>query len=350
MVITFWFWFRTWHADESERPSRWITYRRWIHIILLALVAVWWALCDLRRAGSSVHLSQMDSVFFRPVLFWALPVSVVAAIQLFCYSRDRTFLGRRWTTTDTVRLAFWRTISPTFALLLVAAAFNALYGRNLVGFFWLFAAAIAALVGTSRLRAAEGLNFRRVKSGELYKRAITMAREMKVSLKEVSVVPAGRGRLTNAYGLSKMIAVTDNYGKFLSSAELDSVIAHELGHLKARHGRKKLLLIATVFVVGALIAYLLPATSIPFRPLFDILIVFVPILMLCSLSRRFEYAADRFSVDFTRNPDAAVQSLTNLHRITETPTHFDRLIEPFMTHPSLTRRIRAIREEWDQRR
>jgi len=48
-----------------------------------------------------------------------------------------------------------------------------------------------------------------------------MAKDMKTPLKRVYVVPAGRGHLTNAYGLSESIAVTDNYGKFLDRAELD---------------------------------------------------------------------------------------------------------------------------------
>jgi hypothetical protein len=30
-------------ADQSERTSRWIAYRRWIQIILVATVAAWWA-------------------------------------------------------------------------------------------------------------------------------------------------------------------------------------------------------------------------------------------------------------------------------------------------------------------
>jgi hypothetical protein len=45
----------------------------------------------------------------------------------------------------------------------------------------------------------------------------------------VYVVPVDRGHFTNAYGAGHTIAGTDNYGKFLTSAELDLVIGHELG-------------------------------------------------------------------------------------------------------------------------
>jgi len=143
-------------------------------------------------------------------------------------------MGRRWTATDLLRLALWRTVSPTFAMLLVATGFDAMYSRRLTGIFWLVFAAILAMVGTFRLRVAEGIKLQRVKSGELYKRAFVMAKDMRTPLKRVYVVPAGRGHLTNAYGLPESIAVTDNYGKFLDRAELDFVIGHELGHVKGK--------------------------------------------------------------------------------------------------------------------
>ena len=83
----------------------------------------------------------------------------------------------------------------------------------------------------------------------------------------------------------------------------------------------------------------------PFRPLFDVLVVFVPMLTFYFLSRRFEYAADAAGVELTRDPEAAIHALVNLHRITEAPMHCDKLTELFMTHPALTRRARAIGEE-----
>ena len=159
------------------------------------------------------------------------------------------------------------------------------------------------------------------------------------------VVPAGRGHLTNAYGASQTIAMTDNYSKFLTSAQLDFVIGHELAHAKAKHGRKKLLVTAAVFASIALVGFVMSPFLIPFRPLLDISVMFVPILTFYFLSRRFEYAADAAGVELTRDPETAIHALVNLHRITATPMHCDNLTELFMTHPSLTRRARAIGEK-----
>jgi hypothetical protein len=79
------------------------------------------------------------------------------------------------------------------------------------------------------LRLAEGLKMRGVKSGELYKRTVYLARQMKVPVKQVMMVPPGRGQLTNAYSLgSGSIAMTENYSQFLVGAQLDAVIGHDM--------------------------------------------------------------------------------------------------------------------------
>jgi Zn-dependent protease with chaperone function len=315
-------------SEESAGTSKWIAFRRGLHVAILAATAAWWALWGV----------QGYSAF----LFFAVPVGVVFVLHAVCYSLDRTFMGRRWTATDVLRLALWRTVSPTVALLLVATGFNAMYGRRPAGIFWLIFAAILAMVGTFRLRVAEGIKLQRVKSGELYKRAFAMAKDMRTPLKRVYVVPAGRGHLTNAYGLSESIAVTDNYGKFLDRAELDFVIGHELGHVKGKHGRKKLLTMTIVFATLAVVCFFFPSRLIRFRWFLDFFLLLVPMLTFYFVSRRFEYAADKRSVEFTHDAKAAIRALGNLYDFTQAPTRCDGFSELFMTHPSLEHRAAAI--------
>jgi Zn-dependent protease with chaperone function len=336
-------------VDESVRPSRWIAYRRCIQIILLATVAAWWAVWDFDKGPAFIwrlttRISWLDPTVGKAFLFWGLPLAGNAVIQLICYSLDRVFLRRGWTSIDLLRLTLWRTVSPTVAILFLATGFDAIYGRRLVGTVWLLIAAILAVLGMVRLRSAEGMKLQPVKGGELYKRAFFLAKETKTHLKTVYIVPAGRGRLTNAYGASQSIAVTDNYGKFLTNAQLDFVIGHELAHAKGKHGRKRLLITAAVAVGMALTSFILSPFVFRFRPILDVLVVFVPILTFYFLSRRFEYAADAFGVELTRDPETAIHALVNLHRITEVPMHCNRVIELFMTHPAFTRRARAIGE------
>jgi Zn-dependent protease with chaperone function len=331
-----------------EKTATWITSRRWIQIVLLGMVAAWWALWDLR--GESIvsrlalHLRWIDTALLKVAVFWLIPIGIVVVVQSICYSLDRAFMERRWTASDLLRLVLWRTVSPTVALLLVAVGFDAIYDRRLVGVLWLVAAAIAAILGTVRLRSAEGMKLQRVKSGELYKRAFVMAKNMRTPLKRVYVVPAGRGHLTNAYGLSESIAVTDNYGKFLTSAQLDFVIGHELGHVKKKHGRKKLLIVTVVYAILAVPCFFLAPALTPLRPLLDFCVIFAPTLAFYFFSRRFEYAADRASVEFTQDSKAAIHALANLYRFTQAPTYCDRVTELFMTHPAFVRRACAIGE------
>jgi Zn-dependent protease with chaperone function len=287
--------------DESPTTSRWIALRRGLHVAMLVNVAAWWALWDIQSHSVlipklALRFGWTDAAFLKPLLFFVLPVGTIFALHAVCYSLDRTFIGRRWTATDVMRLAFWRTTSPTIAMLLVATGFDAMYGRRLAGIFWLIFAAIVAMLGTFRLRVAEGIKLQRVKSGELYKRAFAMAKDMRTPLKRVYIVPAGRGHLTNAYGLSESIAVTDNYGKFLDRAELDFVIGHELGHVKGKHGRKKLLMMIIVFATLAVICFFFPPILIRFRPLLNFFLLLMPTLTFYFFSRRFEYAADKSSV------------------------------------------------------
>ena len=337
-------------GKKSGKTSRWIACRRWTQIIALATVAAWWAFWDSTAGVAFVsrltlRLNSVDPLLARIFLFWGLPIAGIAAIQLACYSLDRVFFMRRWTTIDLLRLTLWRTVSPTIALLFLATGFSAIYDRRFVGILWLVIAAIVAIGGMLRLRSAEGMKLQEVKGGEVYKRAFALAKVTKTPLKRVYVVPAGRGHLTNAYGASHMIAVTDNYGKFLTNAQLDFVIGHELGHAKGKHGRKKLVITAGVIAAMAAACFSIGTFLFPYRALLDIVIVFVPVLTFYSLSRHFEYAADAAGVELTRNPMTAIRALVNLHSVTEAPMDCDKVTELFMTHPALTRRARAIGEK-----
>jgi hypothetical protein len=170
-------------ADQSK-TSRWMAYRRWIQIFLLATLAAWWVFWDFDIGAAfisklTLRLSWLDPTLATAFLFWGLPIGGVAFVQLTCYSLDRVFLGRRWTLIDLLRLTLWRTVSPTVVILLLASGFNAFYERRLMGIVWLVIAAMLAMLGMLRLRSAEGMKLQEVKGGELYKRAFVLAKKTK---------------------------------------------------------------------------------------------------------------------------------------------------------------------------
>jgi Zn-dependent protease with chaperone function len=228
----------------DQQPAKWVGHARIVSLVMIFAVPVWWSSC-FALSKSNVNLGFITSAAAWVVLLLPLSMSMLTA-RLVIYRANAYIFGRQWTGRDILRLAFWRTVSSTFALLVFAIGIEDIHGRNFVGIAWILGAGIAALVGKLQLREAEGLILRPVKSGELYKRSIVMSKRMGIHLQQVCVVPFGRGRLTNAYGGSERIAVTDDYGHWLHGSQLDFVIAHELAHVKQKDARKTLMAVAGI--------------------------------------------------------------------------------------------------------
>jgi Zn-dependent protease with chaperone function len=122
---------------------------------------------------------------------------------------------------------------------------------------------------------------------------------------------------------------------------LDFVICHELTHVKLRDGRKKLLSMLILFSALALTLFCLQPIALRFRFAVDVLVIVGPTLAYYFISRRFEYAADRGAVEVTSDPETAILALTNLYRMNNTAS-CGRLLELFLTHPIMERRVAAI--------
>ena len=347
IALTVWLRSRALRANELERPTKWIAYGQWLQVICICTVAAWWSLWDFQRVPALIRTQLLGTTSLDPalatlILFMVLPLGAVAIARLIASAASRTIFTTKWTATDLVRLTFWGTASSTLVFLLVAIGFDAAYSRSWTGILWVLAAGFLRVVGMSRYRSAEGTRFRRVKSGEVYKRAFSLAKSMNVNLNRVHVVPTGRGHLTNAHGWPRSIAVTENYGKFLHGPELDFIIGHELSHGKELHGIKNLAVAPIVLCVLAPLCCLLPANLVSLRPILDIVVILLPVLIARFISRRFEFAADAASVAFTENPEAATQALVNLNHLIQAPAHRNEILELFATHPALNRRIEAI--------
>jgi Zn-dependent protease with chaperone function len=276
------------------------------------------------------------------LLFWAPPTVSLGIFLLLCYTFDQNIFRLKWTRTNAVRQAWWRLVSFVIPLLLVAGGFDTILNRKIRGIAWLLAAGVVSKVGTGFLRRAQGIKFNKLKSGELRNRALSMASRMGVTLDSVYVVPAGKGHLTNAYGMSNAIALTDNLGKYLTKTQLEFVMAHELAHVKLKHVRKYYLLAYSVFSITALLLFSFPQRTLALRPLLQFVAMIGPLVALYYCSRRFEYSADGEAVDFTGDPETAIWALANLRQSTELPAAYGRLTELFATHPTLAHRAHAI--------
>ncbi len=348
IAVTLWFLWVALRADEAKQKLVWAGYRSFGRFILVVTVAAWWAIWDF--AGRSSFVSIVLRTWPRSLeissaaswRFWLPPAASLGIFLILCYDGDKTVLRLKWTTTDTLLQAWWRLVSFVIPLLMVAAGFEFILDRNLGGIAWLLAAGVVSKIGTGFLRRAEGLKFNTLKSGEYRNRALRVARGMDVTLRRVFVVPAGKGHLTNAYGMSNAIALTDNLGLYLNDRQIEFVTAHEVAHVKLRHGRKHLLLVVTIFSITALSLFLFPLQTEHFRPLFQVVAIFGPLIALYYCSRRFEYSADRTAIEFTNDPEIAIRALAKLHQVLELPAASEAFTELFMTHPTFVHRVGAI--------
>ena len=257
------------------------------------------------------------------------------------YSIDKSIAQLHWSRVAVLRQGFWSVVRFGIPLLLIADGFEAIFDGELQGVIWLVAAFGVAIFGRVFLDRALGVNSRLLKSGELRNRALVMAERMGVDLRQVFIVPQGKGHLLNAFAGVGSISLTDTLSHHLNQAEVDCTIAHELGHLKLRHVRKTLLTIVLVFIIPSILFFRLSPRVLAFRPALDVLVTFAPFLVFYFFLRRFEYQADRESV-VMYNAEVEIRSLAKLHQAADVPLEINRLSELFLTHPSLMRRATAI--------
>jgi Zn-dependent protease with chaperone function len=340
-------WFALYSRDR-EQTREWLVWRGLGRFVLAVTVAGWWVTWDLGgRSEMPAALTRQFSGTFdassvEVLLFWLLPVLSLCVFLVTCYVVDRTVLKQRWSFAALLRRAWWRLVSFVIPLLMVAYGFTLIFSGKLVGAVWLITAGVTSRVGTAFLRRAEGMKFNRLKSGELRNRALKMADHMGVTISRVYIVPAGKGHLTNAYGLSNAIGLTDSLGQHLTKTQMDYVMAHELAHVKLTHGRKDLLFVVAIYSALTLVLFRFSQHALALQSLAEITVIFGPLVAIYYLSRRFEYAADRVAVDFTGEPEIAIKALANLHRIHAVPVQCDGFTELFMTHPSFADRVQAI--------
>ena len=206
--------------------------------------------------------------------------------------------------------------------------------------------------------------------GSLRERLFALARRTYFPTRSVELMDGSkRSRHSNAFftgfGRFRKIVLFDTLVAQLTEPELESVLAHEIGHYKKRHVLKLLgLSIAGVFVGFAAVAWLAGqqwfyrAFGFEHHTGFAAANV-VPAMLLCALlagticfwfspllhiwSRRFEYEADAFARATMGEAQPLVQALRkltekNLSSLTPHPLYSGF----YYSHPTLLERERAL--------
>ena len=207
--------------------------------------------------------------------------------------------------------------------------------------------------------------FTPLESGELRDSILAYAQSVQYSLRDVYVMDGSkRSSKSNAFftgfGKNKRIALFDTLIKKHTVEELVAVLAHEIGHYKKKHITQGIVIsimhLGVMFYLLSIFigqkelheAFFMENISIYAGLLFFGLlytpIEFVLGLGMNILSRRNEFAADRFAVETIGQPETFVNalkklSLDNLSHLTPHPLY----VALNYSHPSVLDRIKAIR-------
>lgn len=165
-------------------------------------------------------------------------------------------------------------------------------------------------------------------------------------------IPTRGGTVPNALALPSLRAPTVLFTSTLldrlDADELLAICAHELAHME-HHDRKKLTRarIANVVVVFAF-TLLVPITN-QWLPAVSSLVGVLPVVGFWYLiyqlqeRRKHETESDLRAVALTGNPEALISALTKIHVLFLIPRRWKPSAEQQHTHPTLARRIQAIR-------
>lgn len=157
------------------------------------------------------------------------------------------------------------------------------------------------------------------------------------------------GRMSNAFAIGfwpfgRWILVGEGLLDGMDDRQVQAVVAHELGHFA---NRDALRLIGVGLLAGAVFASVIPLTAPLFSSERDFLgllciIVASPVLLAFVpgwYSRKVEFQADRFAARIVSDPEDLCSAL---HRLSQ--LQGDTADKNSLTHPSVVRRVQAIRE------
>lgn len=285
-------------------------------------------------------------------LVWALPLMIFVKM-LAAYPLRRALHNETW--------SVWAYLS--FYIRLIVAACG----------FWVFVGAapfIAALAGTRDWMAAIVLGaigaawnarytwiFRAVLRSEpvnipaIRSRFAQLTDDCGLPRITLDQVRVRGGSFMNAIALPSAlmpaVVVTDTLLERLDEDETTAILAHELAHHEHYKGArlKRGNIAAWVIIgLGAMLATILRLAALPASVLLIWPVALVAALILRLQQRQIhETESDLRAVALTRDPEALVRALTKLHTSARVPRRWDTEFERRATHPSLARRIQAIR-------
>jgi Zn-dependent protease with chaperone function len=173
-------------------------------------------------------------------------------------------------------------------------------------------------------------------------------------------VPLKGGRFANAVALPSRrgqpgVLFWETLLSHFTPREVGAVFAHEVAHLEQFHQRLLRRMAALEWILITIAVGCVPLVVGPLSqepeaptlrwlvPLVWSLVVMAGLVLRLQISRRYETDADRRALELCQDPDALVAALEKLHALSRMPRRMALREEKRISHPTLARRIAAIR-------
>lgn len=335
-------WFGYW------RVHRWIVEGGWV---------IWIITLSTFGINSFIrYLTGSEQPVLNVLILFLPPVLVTFLSQFLARPLWAQVRGINWNKREMLVRGVWEHVAAILPMALLIVGIGSLFQETGTALFWFAAAVLAQPVAGWMHGRISGITPRPLHSGEFRDNTLSMAHRAGVKIKQILLMPAKHLQMGNAFAMQgHRIMVTDFLLERMTKQETDCVMAHEIGHVKMRHG---LLLswLGTLLLFGAfnLIVGLLAlwplfvaSDSVPMDGWFDEYLRFPLALLLTLLtryflSRRFEHSADEFATLVTGAPEAMITALVKLTKMNLMPVSWGNLDEQLSTHPSTVRRVKAI--------
>lgn len=166
-------------------------------------------------------------------------------------------------------------------------------------------------------------------------------------------IDAPGGRWVNAFALPSRkhpaVLLTGGLLEALTPAETQAIFAHEVAHLEYFHpGRmvQRELAVGLLALAPLLVVLLYGARSSTVAAMTWLwpLVVLLVLVALMAHNQKREHDSDLRALELVREPEPLVSALTKIHHLMKMPRRWRPDAENRMSHPSLAKRLRAIRD------
>lgn len=369
LALTLWMRSRALRAAQGaagDAEAAWFGYSKFLGTMSTVQSITWVAAMLVFHAWNVVAFYTPDygeAKNLAPIAFCYLP----ALMTILCYALSQPVYARvrglDCSFGALLRQAAWgqARLIPIFCY--YAAINNIDQGLQIAGVWWVAGMVLQSAIPNMAARSL-GTSIHAVTSGDVRDKISEMAARAKVNVAHVFLMPTANMRVGNAFASSNnSVVVTDYLLDHLTRREVDTVMAHEITHLRHRHPQALANLQRTtwVVVIGAIV--LSQTAGVPYLRLLMMLtpwglraadyepyllaglylaLSVAALLVISVSSRGYERVADDGAVQLTGDPEAYLRAQIKLSRLNLHPLEWGKRQEAWMTHPSTMRRLRDV--------